>query len=69
MSMVWPILGSRTAEEQNRIIFTGNDLVCLMSTNKGTVNARNVRNVNSREQTDKMCCPPASRVDAMSGSC
>ena len=47
MSMVWPTLGSRTAEEQNRIIFTGNDLVSLMSTNKGTVNARNVRNVKS----------------------
>ena len=47
MSMVWPTLGSRTAEEQNKIIFTGNDLVSLMSTNKETVNARNVRNVKS----------------------
>jgi len=54
MYMVWPTLGSRTAKEQNRTMCTGNDLISLMSTNKGTVNARNVRNVNSREQSDKI---------------
>jgi len=40
--------------EQNRTMCTGNDLISLMSTNKGTVNARNVRNVNSCEQSDKI---------------